>query len=232
MEDIMRRKVTAGIILSILSFTLSGGDISTYVNLGFSSDGKLFLFGEYGIDSVRQKAYSDLYLVDVWKNTFVEGGVWSEVFDNPLQPGQTGLGGLITLTQKAAGLIQTKKIDHMNQGRLIYLLINGEKPKETLEFRDFLSGKQIKVNLIQNSYTSEKDQSASFYISLKVSDTSGSEKSYSVGLPDYRRKDVLSYRIKQISVSPDETSLVFVVEKEIKTDNGPALRYMVETVKL
>ena len=52
----------------------------------------------------------------------------------------------------------------------------------------------------------------------------------SVGLPDYRREGVKSYRIKQIIAGPDEESLVFVVQKIQEDTEGVDIRYMVETV--
>jgi predicted secreted protein len=60
----------------------------------------------------------------------------------------------------------------------------------------------------------------------------GTYKDYTVGRPNYKRKGVLSYRISQVILSPDEESLVFVVEKEEQDHDGVNIRYMVETVKI
>ena len=65
-----------------------------------------------------------------------------------------------------------------------------------------------------------------------MSDADGSSREYTVGLPDYYRAGVKRYRIKQVFYSPDEESLVFVLEKEELDGDGSDIRYMVETIKI
>ena len=121
-------------------------------------------------------------------------------------------------------------INHISTGRVVYLLVNGAKPKERLEFRDFYKSDSYTVTLVQESFGSDDNVSSSFHINLAVTDKLDRTRTYTIGLPDYKRKDVLGYRIKQVVFPPSEEGLVFVIEKEINGSNGKSIRYMVETL--
>ncbi len=224
------------IIRSVLFFmciaTLPAGDIASFVNLGFSTDSRFYMFGQYGIDSASSEAYGELYLVDVAKNEFAPGGAITKTYPMKLEPGQTGSGALLNLLSEHNELVKRNRIDHLRQGRFLYILVNGEPPKSELEFRDFVSGFTYRVNLIQSSLGSGNGVRASFYIQLSILDTSGRIKAYTVGLPNFMREGVRQYRIKQILLSPDERSLVFVIEKETGRQQDASIRYMVETVTI
>ncbi len=49
-------------------------------------------------------------------------------------------------------------------------------------------------------------------------------------MPNYWRKGVINYRIKQILLGPNERSLIFVIEKEEQDGKAENIRYMVETL--
>ncbi|MCK4542787.1 MAG: DUF2259 domain-containing protein [Spirochaetales bacterium] len=222
------KRISLLILLILLGVSFSwGGDVATYQNLGFSENSQYFMFAQYGIDEENRKPFADTYIVDVYSNDFIRDGVKHGSYDIDLQPGQTGLGALFTLLREN-GFIDRYKINHTQIGRVVYLLVNGAEPKNRLEFRDFFKGDSYIVTLVQQQF----NDSASFHINLSVTDTAGNTRAYTVGLPNYRRKDVRQYRIKQVVFSPDERSLIFVVEKEIATDEGISIRYMVETVKI
>ena len=227
----MCRKVLI-IALLLLSYTLVAGDVATYVNLGFSSNSRYFLFGQYGIDSESTKPYAQLFLVDVFRNDFVPQGVIKKDFDIDAQPGQEGLGALIRIIRENSGLISKYDIDNVEIGRVLYLLVNGEEPKSQLNFRDFYNDRTINVFLNQQKFGSGSGVSASFSLDLDVTVKDGVRKNYRVGLPDLKRKGVQSYRIKQVCYTPDENALVFVIERDEYQKEGINVRYMVETVKL
>jgi len=211
---------------------LFGGDIATFVNLGFSDDSRYFMFGQYGILEEQSRPYAEIYMVDVGANDFTTGGVKKRTFDGPVQPGQVGLGALLNLLESSTSLTSRFGIDHLNTGRLLYILLNGEEPKSLLNFRDFNTGSHYTIHLIQAEYGSGETVSASFHIDMKVTSASGNTRHFIVGIPNYRRKNVKNYRIKQITLSPDEESIIFLIEKEEKDTAGSNIRYMVETVRI
>jgi predicted secreted protein len=229
----MRKRIGLIAVACILGlYPLMAGDISTFVNLGFSTDSRYFMFGQYGVDEESAKPYADIFLVDVIANKFVDDGVRSEIFDSPVSPGYDALGAIFTLLYDSRFLKETYQIDHLSTGRLVYLYVNGKEPKSRLEFRDFKKGYAYVVSLVQKQFGTDAEESSSFHINLSVTDTTGSTKVYTVGLPNYRRIGVLNYRIKQVIFSSDERSLVFVIEKEQQTDQGINVRYMVETIMI
>ena len=232
--------VKRGCIILLLALvmlvSLSAGDVATYVNLGFSVDSRYFLFGYYGIDDKTSNPYAEMYLVDVYRNEFVPEGRMRGVYPVEVSAGQDGSGALYTLFSSKIDLIKKHGIDHLKSGRIVYLLVNGAEPKNHLEFRDFMRDSRASVDLVQNSRTNAGEISTAFHLKLKLTASDGSSREYTVGLPDYFRKGVGSYRIKQVCYSPDETSLVFVVEKQIVIPGieggGSDIRYMIETVKI
>ena len=228
----MNRKTVLVLILILCTFSVFAGDVAEYVNLGFSANSEYFMFGLYGIEYKNSNPYAEVYTVKVSENRFAENGVYKESYPISIQPGQDGSGALYNLLKDNNETINEFDIDHLNKGRIVYLLINGAEPKDVLEFRDFKNKGSYKVVLIQEQFGTESTPSSSFHIDLTVTDKTLTKKTYKVGLPDYKREGVIRYRIKQVMFAPDEKSLVFVVEKEMVDGTGPSIRYMVETVNL
>ena len=226
------RKYLIPILALVVCAAASAGDMANFINLGFSENSRYYMFAQYGINTENFYPYADIFYVDVYNNKFVSNGVKSIEPEKAVEMGQTGFGAFLNLYASLGSKTRELKIDHLMTGRLIYLLIDGEKPKEELEFRDFVRGNKYKVNLIQKSYGSGKNISSAFHLNVFITDKNGNTKSHIVGLPDYKRKGVIQYRIKQIMFSPDESGLVLVIEKEFYSEDGINVRYMVETVKL
>ncbi|MBN2509347.1 MAG: DUF2259 domain-containing protein [Spirochaetales bacterium] len=227
----MCRKVLI-VVLLLFSYMLVAGDVATYVNLGFSPNSRYFLFGQYGINAETTRPYAAIYLVDVFKNTFVPHGVVMNEYDVEVEPGQEGLGALLTVVRENNELITRYEIDNREIGRVLYLLVNGDEPKSQLNFRDFQNDRTINVELHQQKFGAGSAVSSSFYLDLDVTGKDGRRRDYKVGLPNYKRSGVERYRIKQVCYTPDEKSLVLVIEKEEYQKEGSNIRYMVETVKL
>ena len=228
----MERRFLYLTVFLFLCIAIFGGDVASYVNLGFSNDSKYFLFGQYGIDTENSSPYAELYFVDVYNNKFVYSDVKKETYPVEIKPGFSGEGALFKILHDNSNLISEYSIDHLLKGRILYLLVNGEAPKSHLEFRDFYKGSNLTIDLNQEQFKQGDSYSSSFHINLELTDSTGNRREFMVGLPSYKRSNVKRYRIKQVFYSPDETSLVFVVEKEFAANDGIDIRYMVETVKI
>ena len=227
----MKRVLLFCLLLSLAGIGFAG-DIASFQNLGFSDNGKYFVFGQYGVFQDSLELYAELYTVDVRANRFVPNGSLTATYGEKLEPGNTGIGALFTLFRSADDLIDRYGINHMKVGRLLYILVNGDAPKSHLEFRDFTTGRSYTIDLVQARSGSGDSVSSSFHVNLAVKEKNGSQKYYTVGLPNYRRAGVLQYKIRRIILSPDGMSLVFIVEKEEVSDSGINIRYMVETVNI
>ncbi len=226
------KRVLGICLLLLLTISAFAGDIAHFQNLGFSESAKYFAFSQYGVIEDSLELYAEVYVVDVRANRFVPDGVKSAVYSEKLEPGHDGIGALFTLFRSAGTLVDQYQINHMKTGRLLYILVNGDEPKSHLEFRDFATGRSYAIDFMQTRLDEDEVVSSSFHIRLTVTDRDKSEKHFTVGLPNFRRPGVRQYKIRRVLLSPDEMSLVFVVEKEKAADSGVNIRYMVETVNI
>jgi predicted secreted protein len=216
--------------LFFCSASLVAGDVATFVNLGFSEDSRTFMFAQYGIEDETTTPFAEIYTVDVPGNRFVPNGTLTESFDVPLSPGQDGSGALYNLLPEAQPLVERYDLNHLRQGRLVYLLVNGQEPKSRISFRDFRSGNRYEVRLVQEQRGEGASVRAAFHILLTLIREGGAREEYTVGLPDYFREGINRYQIRQILHAPNERGIVFVVEKITDTGDGREVRFMVETV--
>jgi predicted secreted protein len=228
-----KRSLFAAAILFASLVPAFAGDVATFVNLGFSSDSAYFMFGQYGIDESSGKPYADTYLVDDKRNDFVDKGIAAKIYDTSLEPGQDALGALLALVGDERPLVKKFAIDHLKPGRLLYVLMDGQEPPASLSFRDFKTGSSYEVSLNQSSSESKGGVSSSFGIAVSYTAKEGAAVKRVVGgNPDIKRQGVKAYVIRRIIVAPDERTLVFIVEKRTVDRGDPAVRYMVEVLKL
>ena len=228
----MKRASIFVLILLISSAGLHGGDIAQFSNLGFSEDSSIFVFGQFGIHRDSSLPFASLYFVDVEKNDFLNSGVYSSSESQAVSLGQNGSGALYNLLHQASSLIRQHKISHTRQGRLVYLYVNGDSPKSRITFRDFNTGTTYDIQLVQEARGSGETQSAAFHLLVSATSREGQVRTYTVGIPDYFRSGVSRYVMKQVVLSPDERSIVMVVEKVSDLPSGKSLEYMVETVRV
>ncbi|MDR1929550.1 MAG: DUF2259 domain-containing protein [Treponema sp.] len=227
----MNKRVFFLIIALILAGTLLwAGDTAVFVDLGFSPDGRIYMFAQYGVQSGTLKPWAELYVIDVPANAFVPGGKISYVHDSPVTAGQNGSGALYRLIARNAALAERHGISFLRQGQPLYIsLENGVFPPggETIEFRDFEKGVSFKAVL--SAATETYGAKSSFHISLERS----GGKSYRVGNPQIKRPNVVSYRIRKVITAPRDGAMVFVIEMKKTNPAGSAdIRYMVETLRI
>ena len=229
----MKRSAVVVCTLLWVGLAAWAGDIATFQNLGFSPNSRYFMFGQYGITDPGTSPYADTYIVDVPTNSFVPNGVSSTAPKRVAEPFNNGVGALFTLLRDTTALVRKYAISHYTTGRPLYILLDGDEPKEHLSFRDFETGAKYTVALYQDSSGSGAAVSSSFHIYL-TREKGAEKETHTVGRPHYSRPGVKRYAIRQILLGPDDRSLVFVVEKEQYngSEAGFSIRYMVETVRL
>lgn len=227
----MKRWITLVALMLALVSTVFAGDVATLVNLGFSPDSAYFMFGFYGMDTASGKPYAEVFVVDTKRNDFVPGGVFKGMYGTELQPGWNPAGGFYKLFSDASPVARKYRIDHLSQGRLLYLLVDGGSGPDTLSFKDFDSGAQWDVVLKES--VEEKAGTVSSSFGLEVSLTrDGVKSSVQAGNPKIKRKGVANYTIRQIVGAPDGKTVVLLIEKLEKSASGSSIRYMVETLRL
>lgn len=215
-----------------------------FENLGFSSDGKYFLFGQYGINVNSKKPVAELYFVNVDKNIYYPGGVFKKTYNQPSEAGEDGKKALYSLlaNSEVSLLRQKLKINHLLTGRLIYLVHDEEGQSKDfshrdLFFQDLEKGDNYRVTLRKNINPDRKgrDLESSFFINAQLLDDMGKVKGHLVsGHPHYNRKGISDYRIIQIYITPSqEGELLFVIErKNQKIDGSIFYDHMIEIGRL
>ena len=92
-----KRVILIGVLILSVLVPLAAGDVANFVNLGFSEDSSVCMFGQYGVIDGEERPYAEIYTVNVHKNAFVPNGVTKKVFTDEVQPGQDGAGALFNL---------------------------------------------------------------------------------------------------------------------------------------
>jgi predicted secreted protein len=235
------------LLLSLVAFfslniCLYAGDVANFVDMGFSGDGGIYAFAQYGVDESTLLPWGELCIVDVALNDFVPGGRIKYRESTRITAGDDGINALkkFLAGKKNIEVQYGVTLDVRPSETSIPLFIsreNGHDPDgETIEFRDFDEGAYYKAELVSAIGTGAALRS-SFYIKLTKDfpDASSDRQSVSriVGSPDVARRDITSYTIKKVLISQDRSSLIFVIEETVRKNNNeaPDIRYMIEALR-
>jgi predicted secreted protein len=226
-SDIRRPVILAALLLTACS--LWAGDTAVFVDLGFSSDGRTYMFGQYGVQSGTLRPWAEVSVVDVASNSYVPGGKVTYTHDSSVTAGHDGSGALFRVIARNTALADRYNIGFLFQGQPLYVnMENGVSTGfETVEFRDFEKAASFRASL-RADYSSAAG--SSFTISLERRNSDGSSRTYTVGNGGIKRPGIVSYRIRRVLAAPRNGALIFVIEMK-KQDSGD-IRYMVETIKL
>jgi len=222
------------LILFICASALWAGDVASFIDMGFSPDGKIYMFGQYGVLSPALKPWAELYVVDVSANNFVPNGRMSYTQDSPIKAGQDGSGAFFQLVANNSAFTSKYNINFQNQGLPLYIS-RDESPSsngEIIEFRDFLTGKAYKAELIPRREGSGQNVRSWFSINLESKAQNGQIKNYNIGNPQIKRQKIETYNINRVLIDPRGESIIFIIEMKRVSDSGYDIRYMVEVQRL
>ena len=220
---------------------LWAGDTASFVDLGFSPDGKTYMFAQYGVESRTLKPWADLFVIDVPGNNFVSGGKLSYINDAPVVSGQDGSGALYRLIAQNAPLAERYRINYCYQGQPLFIAldpISGGKPElfspdqSTIEFRDFESGAFYRASMVSEVEGTGPALKSSFYVNIERTAKDGYKKTYTVGAPRLKRPLIASYRIRKVMIAPHDGSMILVIEMRKQDGENVDIRYMVEALRL
>jgi len=223
----------AGLLVINVS-ALWAGDSATFVNLGFSADGSIYMFAQYGVRSGTLRPWADVFIVDVARNDFVSGGRTSYTHDRPIVHGQTGSGSMHSLIARNASLAERHGVVFPNQGQPLYIALAGDPAldNEPITFRDFSTGISYHAALVETIEGTGANLRSSFFINLRSTNPRGETRAFIVGSPNIWRNGILSYRIRQVLISPAGDSMIFVIEMRQAAGNTHNIRYMVAALRL
>ncbi|MCL2231039.1 MAG: DUF2259 domain-containing protein [Treponema sp.] len=225
------------IILLTCVSALWAGDSAVFADLGFSQDGRTFMFGQHGVLSPSLKPWAELYIVDVASNRFVQDGRVSFTENTPIRAMQDGSGILQRLLSNSSTLIGRYGINLQNKGLPLYISRDEVLPArgETIEFRDFINRRSYTARLVPTITGSGQNVSSKFHIELSARnlDSGQTFRNYPlVGTPDHIRRGISQYNFKRVIIDETGSSIIFVIEMRRTAENGHDIRYMVEAVRL
>jgi len=230
------KKTIIGTLIILLTCVsaLWAGDSAVFVDLGFSADGRTYMFGQYGVLSPSLRPWAELYVVDVAGNSFVSNGRANITQDTPIKAGQDGSVVFHRLVSDNPNLSARNGIRFNNQGLPLYISRDELPPArgEKIDFRDFISGKSFRAQLIPTISGSGNNVRSQFYINMEVTSQNGQSRTYTVGTPHFVRQGISQYNIKRVLIDSGGNSVIFVIEMKRAVENGFDVRYMVEAVQL
>lgn len=234
----MKKIIACTIFFMTLYAVLFAGDAAVFCDIGFSEDGKTYIFGQYGKTDVDYQAWAEIYTVDVAKNDFVKG----EIFKTSPSSDTERLSGKEAFEQlrnKAEWKLSKYKCNATDGDKVLYLRTSDSDGKgKSIRFRDFESyteNDSVTYSItLRPTYTGKgKDCKSSFVIDVsKIGANNVVVKHYIVGTPSVKRQGVTDYSIEKIMTDKSGKNLVFVVQKVVEDETGSSIRYMVETVKI
>ncbi len=234
----MKKFVLAASVFALASAFLSAGDVAVFVDGGFSSDGKSYVFGQYGKTDVKFQGWAELYQVDIKSNDYVDGGVF-RIKPTAVTSDKSGKEVFEALEAKSYYYMKNLACEKADVEHVLYVLDNGQKSgSDEIVFKDFRSSSvdsqnSYHVQLVPTFSGNGKDIKSSFYIMLEKRNASGDViLRQKIGSPQIVRKGVSGYRIERIMSDRSEKKLIFVVEKMTEDDTGVSVRYMVEAAEL
>ncbi|MBQ3966203.1 MAG: DUF2259 domain-containing protein [Treponema sp.] len=231
------KKVLCGIIVLAASLCTFAGDAAAFVDVGISSDGKTYIFGEYGRTDNDFQGYAEIYTVDIAKNDFVSGGVF-KTEPSVATSSKSGKTVYDELLEKAGWAVRKYECKPALPENLLYIRDERVNDGTEIVFKDFEGSsteQSVFYHLKVNSCTEGSGTSirSSFSITLEKKNEKGELISRNiVGNPSVKRKGVSSYKIDRIFSDKSGRNLVFIIEKQVKDKNGTSIRYMVETIRL
>jgi len=230
---VFKKPVLIIFVFFVLISGLWAGDTAVFVDLGFSSDGKTYMFGQYGVLSPSLKPWAELFVVNMENNNFVPNGRVSYTQDAAIKAGQDGSGVFYQLLNNNSGLAGRYSINFQNQGQPLYISRNDNPLErgETINFRDFISGKSYRAELVPVITGSGLNVKSSFYIELNTVFPNGLTSIIKIGNPQIVRQQVAAYNIKKVLIDTTGNSIIFVIEMKRTAENGFDTRYMVEVVR-
>lgn len=233
----MKKLLLSGIIFVAATLSIFAGDVAAFVDLGLSSDGKTYVFAEYGKTDHNFQGYAEIYTVDIAKNDFIDGGVF-RTLPSASTASKSGKTVYDELYSKAAWYLKRYNLKQPDVDNLLYVRDESKTGDSEIVFKDFESSTPetsifYHIKLEKNVVGTGSNLKSSFFIGLEKQDENGRVISRNiVGSPDVKRKLVTDYTIDRIFSDKSGRNLVFVVEKKLSDTTGTSIRYMVETIHL
>ena len=233
----MKKIFICSLVMMLGLSAVSAGDVATFVDKGFSEDGKYYVFGQYGKTDKKFQGWAELYQVDIAANDYTDNGVF-KTKPSAVTADKHGNEVFEALEGKSFYYFKDLKCEPANIDHVLYILDDVNKTgTDEIVFKDFRSADLdnadvYHIRLYPTVIGSGKNTRSSFYIMLEKKNAAGEIlMSRKIGTPSINRKGVTNYKIERIFCDKSEKNLIFVIEKMMEDDTGTSIRYMVEAAQ-
>ena len=233
----MKKAFVCSLLVILGLSAIWAGDVATFVDKGFSEDGRYYVFGQYGKTDKKFQGWAELYQVDIAANDYTDGGVFITK-PSAVTAGKNGHDVFEALEGKSYYYFKDLKCEPANIDHVLYILDDVNKTgTDEIVFKDFRSADLenadvYHIRLYPTVTGKGKDARSSFYIMLEKKNSEGEIiMSRKIGTPSINRKGVTNYKIERIFCDKSEKNLIFVIEKMMEDDTGTSIRYMIEAAK-
>ena len=233
----MKKSLVCVLVAALSLASVFAGDVASFVDLGFTDDGKYYVFGQYGKIDKKFQGWAEIYQVDIAANDYVDKGVF-KTKPSAVTAEKSGREVYEALEAKSYYYMKDIKCTPANADHVLYILEDlNKKGTDEIKFTDF-RGSDIEkpdtytINLVPTITGTGKNVKSSFYINVVKKDADGNVlMTKKVGTPSITRKGVSNYKIERIFCDKSERNLIFVIEKMFEDDSGISIRYMVEAAQ-
>ena len=233
----MKKAFVCSLLVILGLSAIWAGDVATFVDKGFSEDGRYYVFGQYGKTDKKFQGWAELYQVDIAANDYTDGGVFITK-PSAVTAGKNGHDVFEALEGKSYYYFKDLKCKPANIDHVLYILDDVNKTgTDEIVFKDFRSADLenadvYHIRLYPTVNGKGKDARSSFYIMLEKKNSEGEIiMSRKIGTLSINRKGVTNYKIERIFCDKSEKNLIFVIEKMMEDDAGTSIRYMIEAAK-
>ncbi len=234
----MKKSFLCSFAFLLAATALNAGDVASFVDKGFSADGKYYVFAQYGKTDKKFQAWAEIFQVDIAANDYVDSGVF-KTRPSAATADKNGKTVYDELEAKASSYLNDLNCKKANAEHVLYILDDVHKTgTDEIVFKDFTSAdlenqNSYRITLVPTINGKGKNARSSFYINLEKYDADGYVLSTQrIGSPSISRKGVTNYKIERIFRDECGKNLIFVIEKHYEDDAGLSVRYMVEAAKL
>lgn len=228
------KKILSAIFAMSLAAAVFAGDVATFVEGGWSSDGKIYVFGQYGKTDKSYQGWAELIEVDIDKNDYADKGYFS-IKPSAVTAGKNGREVFESLEAKSFYSTKPLNLKKTEADQIMYICEDPiKKGSDIINFTDFLGSeidnpKKYTVSITKTVDGKGASCKSSFYILIEKKDADGNViATQKVGNPDIKRKGITDYKIEQILTDKTGKKMIFVVEKIMEDKTGINVRYMVE----
>ncbi len=134
--DTMAKRITITAMFLCFCILLAAGDAAAFVDLGFSKDGRTYMFAQYGSTDKTWRGFAEIYSVDIEKNDYIDGGCF-KIAPSAKTEGINGSALYERLFEQNAAYIKTQDPVPADLAHTLYVKGKAKEPLEEIIFTDF-----------------------------------------------------------------------------------------------